>query len=70
MAYLNLRAEMARRGVMIKDLMEVTGKSRSAVSMNLNGNSEFSIGESIKIKERFFPDMDYEILFEKEEVIA
>lgn len=68
MAYLNLRAEMARRGVMIKDLVEVTGKSRSAVSLNLKGNGEFSVGESIKIKERFFPDMDYEVLFAKEEV--
>lgn len=53
---------------MIKDLVEVTGKSRSAVSLNLKGNGEFSVGESIKIKERFFPDMDYEVLFAKEEV--
>ena len=69
MAYSTLRAEMARHGVMIKDLIDVTGKSRSAISKNLAGEGRFSVEEGIAIKNPFFPDIPVDVLF-AEEVIA
>ena len=56
MGYPNLRAEMARSNprVEIKDLMQVTGKSRAGVSNNLNGKGSFSVAESLAIRNTFF----------------
>ena len=51
--YANLKAEMARRNINIKDIMAVTGKSRSGVSKNLNGQGAFSVEEGINIRDKF-----------------
>lgn len=64
MGYPNLRAEMARSKIEIKDLMEVTGKSRAGVSNNLNGKGSFSVTESINIRNKFFPGLSIDYLFE------
>ena len=44
--YPNLKAEMARNNILIEKLMEVTGKSRSGVSNNLNGKGAFTVDEA------------------------
>jgi hypothetical protein len=61
--YSNLKAEMARDDICIKDLMEVTGKSRSSVSNNLNGKGCFSVEESIAIRNTLFPKLSIDYLF-------
>ena len=61
--YPNLKAEMARNNVEIQDLVDVTGKSRAAVSNNLNGRGSFSINEAISIKNRLFPSFTIDYLF-------
>lgn len=61
--YPNLKAEMARNNVEIQAIMDVTGKSRAAVSNNLNGRGSFSIGEAIKIKNCLFPTFTIDYLF-------
>lgn len=63
MGYPNLKAEMARSNVGVKDLMAVTGKSRPAVSNNLNGRGRFSIDESIAIRNNLFPGFSIDYLF-------
>ena len=63
MSYPNLRAEMARNGIGIKELMDVTGKSRPAISNNLNGKGPFTVDESVSIKTILFPSMSIDYLF-------
>lgn len=67
MGYPNLKAEMARSNVGVKDLMVVTGKSRAGVSNNLNGRGKFSIDESIAIRNRLFPNASIDYLFASDE---
>lgn len=67
MGYPNLKAEMARSNVGVKDLMVVTGKSRAAVSNNLNGRGKFSIDESIAIRNSLFPTISIDYLFASDE---
>ena len=66
MGYPNLKAEMARDNIGIKDLMEVTGKSRAAVSNNLNGRGKFSVEDSLKIRNNLFPKLSIDYLFGSE----
>lgn len=61
--YPNLKAEMARNNIEIKEIMDATGKSRAAVSNNLNGRGRFSIDEAINIKRRIFPTFSIDYLF-------
>lgn len=63
MGYPNLKAEMAREGFGIKDLMEATGKSRPGISNNLNGRGKFSVADSIAIRNRLFPKLSIDYLF-------
>ena len=67
MGYRNLRAEMARIGITIKDLMAVTGKSRPGISNNLNAKGSFSVKDSLAIRNTFFPDMSIDYLFESDD---
>lgn len=67
MGYPNLRAEMSRFNIGIKDLMIVTGKSRPGVSNNLNGRGKFSIDESIAIRNAYFPKLSIDYLFASDE---
>lgn len=67
MAYPNLRAEMARKGIGISELMVATGKSRPGISNNLNGKGKFSIDESIAIRDSLFSGMALDYLFSQEE---
>lgn len=66
MGYPNLKAEMARDNIGIKDLMEVTGKSRPAVSNNLNGRGKFSVEDSLAIRNKLFPKLSIDYLFGSE----
>ena len=72
MGYPNLRAEMARSNprVEIKDLMQVTGKSRAGVSNNLNGKGSFSVAESLAIRNTFFPGFSIDYLFASDGIVG
>ncbi len=61
----NLLAEMARKGIFIKDLSECVGIDRSTMSLKMNGIREFKLNEMKVIKDTFFPDLTYDYLFEK-----
>ncbi len=67
MGYRNLKAEMARKDITIKDLMAVTGKSRPGISNNLNGRGRFTVEESLAIRRAYFPEMSIDYLFESDE---
>ena len=59
----NLRAEMARKKVSIEDIAECLSIHRNSASNKVNGNTAFSIEESVKIQETFFPDLELKYLF-------
>ena len=66
MAYRNLKAEMARKDITIEAISKEIGVHRNSVSNKVNGSSSFSIEEAMKIKNNFFPDLDYRYLFQTE----
>lgn len=63
----NLRAEMARSSVKPKDLANFLNVRISTIYDKLNGHYDFSLSEAIKIKRKFFPDLEFEYLFERED---
>ena len=66
MPYLNLKGEMAKRKVSIEAMAELLEMHRNSVSNKINGPSSFSIEESIKIRDAFFPKMELDYLFSTE----
>lgn len=63
MAYLNLKAEMAKKDVSIESISRLLGIHRNSVSNKLNGISSFSIEEAEKIHNEFFPNTKLLYLF-------
>ena len=62
----NLRAEMARYRITIKDVAESLGLSRKSVSDKMAGwHKGFTLDEAIKIRDRFFPESRLDELFAK-----
>lgn len=67
MPYMNLKEKMAGRNVKIEDIALLLGIHRNSASNKVNGTSSFSIDESIKVRNAFFPDMDLDYLFSTEQ---
>ena len=59
----NLSAEMARYGVSNNDIQTLLSCTDKTVRNKLNGVSEFSVGEALKIRDVFFPGLRIEYLF-------
>jgi hypothetical protein len=60
----NLRAEMARNDIKIKDLSTLLGVRYATVCDKLNGKSQFCMNEAFMIKGQFFPNCSLEYLFD------
>lgn len=63
--YSNLRAEMARNNVSIKDISELLKIHRNSVHKKLIGESSFTVDEALEIRDTFFKDMDIGYLFKR-----
>ena len=61
--YPNLNAELARAGVTRLMLAAKLGVTPGTLSLKLNGKSELSLAECVKIKEIVAPDKSLEYLF-------
>lgn len=59
----NLKAEMARKGYKVADLVAVLGCSEKTARNKLNGGTEFTVGEAFKVRDEMFPDTRMEYLF-------
>lgn len=62
--YPNLRAEMARKKITASELAEKLGITISTMSIKLNGKSDFTLKEALKIRAILEADMPIEVLFE------
>lgn len=63
----NLKAEMTRKGVNVLALQKVLDCSEKTVRNKINGVTEFTIGEAIKIRNKYFSELSLEYLFDVEE---
>ena len=68
MQYLMLKGEMAKKDVTIESVSQLLGIHRNSVANKLRGDSSFSVEEAIKIRDKFFPQMEIEELFQKEDI--
>ena len=59
MLYPNIKAEMARNNITIKELAKVIGLSTNSVSFKLNGKRQFTLSEIEKIALLFNCSLDY-----------
>lgn len=59
----NLRAELARRNLCLKDVAKAVGCNRDTVGRKLSGKSPLNLDEAMMIQERLFPDQDIKYLF-------
>lgn len=59
----NLKAEMVRNNVKIKEIATFLGVRDATIYDKVNGHYSFTFNEAVAIKCRFFPEYDIEYLF-------
>lgn len=66
---MNFDAEMTRYGIRNADLCELLGYTEKTIQNKRKNVSCFSVGEAMKIRDTFFPELRIEYLFapDKEE---
>lgn len=67
--YPNLVGEMARRGIKRKDVADAISVSYKALSNKLSGKAPFTWPEVVCISNTFFPDVEKDTLFLREDEI-
>ena len=60
----NLLAEMARNNITQEQLQAATGRNKSTISEKLNGKREFTLIEIKNIRDKLFPNLSLDYLFE------
>lgn len=64
--YQNLEAEIARRGILKRDIAEKISVVSKTLSLKLSDITPFTFDEAVAIQESFFPDVEIKELFHKE----
>ena len=60
----NLEAEMKRKSISRSDIADIINVSYRTIHAKFNGESEWSYADCVKVRERYFPDMPLEYLFQ------
>ncbi len=68
-AYPNLKAEMSRKGILIKDIASSLCKTDDWVDGKLRGKTALSVVDAIKIKNTYFKEIPFEYLFSDTAII-
>lgn len=63
----NLIAEMARKGILYKDLAEILGRDEKSISNKISCKTEFTRKEMVQIRNKLFPECSLDYLFEQTE---
>lgn len=63
-AYKNLRVEMARCNIGIKDIAETCGYNRDTLARKLSKKSPINLDEAFQIQQKIFPELDIRYLFD------
>ncbi len=64
-AFQNLRAEMARNNIAIKDMAKVVGVTRETMSNKLSRKTSINLDEAFLIVSKCFPGTDIWLLFKE-----
>lgn len=64
--YNTLRAEMARKGITSSNIATVLKKTKSTISLKINGKNDFTLREAVKIRDFLGVDMSIDELFKEE----
>ena len=59
----NLRAELDRKRITNVALARLIGCTERTVVNKVNGDTEFTLGEALKISENLFPEFELRYLF-------
>ena len=59
----NLKAEMQRNGLTVRDIMRTIGCSEKTARNKINGETDFTYPEAEEVRNRLFPGMRMEYLF-------
>lgn len=62
--YRNLEAELKRNGITREQIAAALGINIATVSAKLTRLDRLRLAEAVKIKQRFFPDLGLEYLFD------
>ncbi|MCI8387126.1 MAG: hypothetical protein HFE63_01500 [Clostridiales bacterium] len=62
----NLAAELARANIKISSLSTLLNISADSVRNKINGKTEFTVGEALKIQNTYFPEEEMLRLFAHE----
>ena len=63
MRFTTLKAEMARKGLKGIDIAETLQISAKSAYNKINGITEFTLKETIAVRDKYFPDMTIDFLF-------
>ena len=58
----NIRAEMARNGISKNQAEKVVGLSAPSMFRRFQGSTDFKVGELVKIRDTFFPELSLDYL--------
>ncbi len=64
MLQLNLKGVLHSKGISIGAISALLGLHRNTVASKLNGETAFTVGEALKIKNNLCPEYDLAYLFE------
>lgn len=67
-AFKNLRAEMGRNNIGIKDIAEVCGFNRDTLARKLSKKTPLNLDEAFRIQSKVFPDKEIRYLFEEAKI--
>lgn len=66
MQCINLKGELAKKGITIEEVARFLGIHRNSVANKINGDSSFTIDEAFKIQKKYFPKLSLDYLFKKD----
>lgn len=64
-AFQNLRAEMARNQITIKEMSDYLGISRDTLANKLSMKRQINLDEALCLSRKFFPNLTLNYLFEE-----
>jgi len=70
MLFATLKAEMARKGLKSSDIANTLHISTKSAYNKINGITEFTLKETIRIRNKHFPGMTIDFLFSNEKQIS
>ena len=65
----NLKAEMARKNITVKEIAEFLEKNDSWLDNRISGKASLPLIDGVRIKNKFFPEIDIEVLFSDSAII-